>query len=145
MTWVLPCHRTVPVWLRGKHHTLAVRLTTHPVSVALCDRWGGPLVSSSANIHGRPAAQTPLAVRKAFNGQLDYILHGTQAGSNQPSQIRNGLTRAVRSLRDKDLTGNDVYRQIDITQVELVRGLPAVAAGQHLHGLRATRWQRPLS
>lgn len=98
VTWVLPCHEHVPVWLRGEHHTLAVRLTTHPVSVALCDRWGGPLVSSSANIHNRPAALTPLAVRKAFHGQLDYILHSTQAGSNQPSQIRDALSGAV--LRD---------------------------------------------
>ena len=98
MTWVLPCHEHVPVWLRGEHHTLAVRLTTHPVSVALCDRWNGPLVSSSANIHDRPAALTPLAVRKTFSGQLDYILHSTQAGTNQPSQIRDALSGAI--LRD---------------------------------------------
>jgi L-threonylcarbamoyladenylate synthase len=98
VTWVLPCPEYVPVWLRGEHHSLAVRITTHPVSAALCDRWGGPLVSSSANIHGRPAALTPLAVRKAFNNQLDYILHSTQAGTNHPSQIRDALSGAI--LRD---------------------------------------------
>jgi L-threonylcarbamoyladenylate synthase len=98
VTWVLPCHEHVPVWLRGEHHTLAVRLTTHPVSIALCDRWNGPLVSSSANIHDRPAALTPLAVRKTFSGQLDYILHSTQIGTNQPSQIRDALSGAI--LRD---------------------------------------------
>lgn len=100
VTWVLPCPEYVPLWLRGKHHSLAVRITTHPVSKALCNRWGGPLVSSSANIHNRPAALTPLAVRKAFNGQLDYILHSTQAGTNQPSQIRDALSGTI--LRDND-------------------------------------------
>jgi L-threonylcarbamoyladenylate synthase len=98
VTWVLPCHSDVPVWLRGEHHSLAIRITTHPVSAALCERWKGPLVSSSANIHGRPAALTPLDVRKAFNGELDYILHSTQAGTNRPSQIRDALSGTI--LRD---------------------------------------------
>ncbi|MCG6899443.1 MAG: Sua5/YciO/YrdC/YwlC family protein [Gammaproteobacteria bacterium] len=92
VTWVLPCLRAIPVWLRGKHDSLAIRVSNHPVTAALCDHWGGPLVSSSANLHGSPPATTPLAVRKAFNGQLDYILHGTHGSTNKPSQIRNGLT-----------------------------------------------------
>ena len=92
VTWVLPCLPGTPAWLRGKHDSLAVRVSNHPVTAALCERWGGPLVSSSANVHGKPPATTPLAIRKAFNGQLDYILHGTHGSTNRPSQIRNGLT-----------------------------------------------------
>lgn len=92
VTWVLPCHPEIPFWLRGKHDSLAVRVSSHPVTAALCERWDGPLVSSSANVHGKPPATNPLAVRKAFNGQLDYILHGPHAGTNRPSEIRNGLT-----------------------------------------------------
>jgi L-threonylcarbamoyladenylate synthase len=92
VTWVLPCLPGTPAWLRGKHDSLAIRVSNHPVTAALCDHWGGPLVSSSANIHGKPPATTPLAVRKAFNGRLDYILHGTHGSTNKPSQICNGLT-----------------------------------------------------
>jgi L-threonylcarbamoyladenylate synthase len=92
VTWVLPCLPGIPAWLRGKHDSLAVRVSNHPVTTALCTHWGGPLVSSSANIHGKRAATSPLAVRKAFNGQLDYILHGTHGSTNKPSQIRSGLT-----------------------------------------------------
>lgn len=92
VTWVLPCPPEIPYWLRGRHDSLAVRVTNHPVAVALCECWGGPLVSSSANIHGKPPATSPLAVRKAFNGQLDYILHGMHGCTNRPSEIRNGLT-----------------------------------------------------
>ena len=92
VTWVLPCLPEIPAWLRGKHDSLAVRVSNHPVTAALCSHWGGPLVSSSANIHGKRPATSPLAVRKAFNGQLDYILHGTCGSNHRPSQIRNGLT-----------------------------------------------------
>ncbi|MCK5307286.1 MAG: Sua5/YciO/YrdC/YwlC family protein, partial [Zetaproteobacteria bacterium] len=54
----------------------------------------GPLVSTSANLHGKRPANNPLAVRKAFNGQLDYILHG-DCGSGRPSEIRDGISGKI--------------------------------------------------
>ena len=75
-----------------------VRVTSHPVAVELCNCWGGPLVSSSANLHGKAPATSPLAVRKAFDGELDYILHGGDNASNVPSSVRDGLTGNI--LRD---------------------------------------------
>ncbi|MCK5480362.1 MAG: L-threonylcarbamoyladenylate synthase [Gammaproteobacteria bacterium] len=93
-TWVLPCLPAVPAWLSGKHNSLAIRITRHPVAAALCKRWGGPLVSTSANLHGKRPANNPLAVRKAFNGQLDYILHG-DCGSGRPSEIRDGISGKI--------------------------------------------------
>ena len=90
--WVLPYPPETPVWLRGKHDSLAVRVSNHPITAALCNHWGGPLVSSSANIHGKRPATSPLAVRRAFNGRLDYILHGKHGSTNRPSKICNGLT-----------------------------------------------------
>jgi L-threonylcarbamoyladenylate synthase len=92
VTWVLPCLPDTPPWLTGEHGTLAVRVTNHPVAAALCRHWGGPLVSTSANLHGRPPATSPLAVRKAFDGRLDYILHGDGNTSGAPSRVRDGLT-----------------------------------------------------
>jgi L-threonylcarbamoyladenylate synthase len=91
VTWVLPCHHDVPLWLRGRHETLAVRVTTHPAAIALCRRWNGPLVSTSINRHGGRPAISPLQVRMAFNGALDYILHDTLDGTRIPSEIRNGI------------------------------------------------------
>lgn len=95
ITWVLPCRPDTPAWLTGQHDTLAVRVTDHPVAAALCEAWGGALVSTSANIHGRPPATSPLGVRKAFNAHLDYILHGPAGATNRPSTIRDGLTGEV--------------------------------------------------
>ena len=94
VTWVLPCFPETPDWLRGSHDTLAVRITSHPTAAALCDAWGGPLVSTSANIHGGRPTSSALMVRKTFNGQLDGILHGPR-GTNIPSEIRDGLTGTV--------------------------------------------------
>src|SRR5512134_2349746 len=62
VTWLIPARPNVPKWLRGQHSTLAVRVTAHPLAAALCRLWGRPLVSTSANLSGRPPARTALAV-----------------------------------------------------------------------------------
>lgn len=95
ITWVLPCLPEIPVWLRGEHDTLAVRITTHPLANALCKQWGGPLVSSSANLHGRNPAHDALGVRKAFSGRLDFILHGDTGKTHTPSRICDGITGKI--------------------------------------------------
>jgi L-threonylcarbamoyladenylate synthase len=95
VTWVLPCLPDVPYWMRGSHYSLAIRITTHPVAAGLCDHWGGPLVSTSANIHGRRPATGPLSVHKAFHDQLDYVLHDPAAATNRPSEIRDGITGTI--------------------------------------------------
>jgi L-threonylcarbamoyladenylate synthase len=94
VTWVLPCLPGIPEWLRGRHQSLAVRLTSHPLAMELCRQWAGPLVSTSANIHGKHPAQTPLAVRKAFGNRLDYILHGP-CGNGRPSEIRDAISGRI--------------------------------------------------
>ena len=93
-TWVLPCIPEIPAWLRGNHTSLAVRVTRHPQAASLCKQWGGPLVSTSANLHGKQPANSPLAVRKAFNGKIDCILHGDR-GSGRPSEIRDGISGKI--------------------------------------------------
>jgi L-threonylcarbamoyladenylate synthase len=95
VTWVLPCLPGVPYWIRGSHHSLAIRITTHPIAASLCDRMDGPLVSTSANIHGRRPVTGPLSVRKAFHCQLDYVLHDPAVAANRPSEIRDGITGAI--------------------------------------------------
>ncbi|HRN60194.1 MAG TPA: Sua5/YciO/YrdC/YwlC family protein, partial [Chiayiivirga sp.] len=56
-TWLIPCTDAVPHGLRGDHDTLAVRITAHPVAAALCEAFGGPIVSTSANRAGEPPAR----------------------------------------------------------------------------------------
>jgi L-threonylcarbamoyladenylate synthase len=95
VTWTLPCLPETPAWLRGSHRSLAVRLTSHPLARSLCESCNGPLVSTSANRHGKPPATSALGVRIAFDAELDYILHGKVAGTGKPSEIRDGITGRV--------------------------------------------------
>lgn len=96
VTWLLPA-RSAPVWLRGRHATLAVRITAHPLAAALCRAWGGPLVSTSANLSGRPPARRALQVRRQWGGQVDWVVAGATGGARRPSEIRDFASgRVVR-------------------------------------------------
>ena len=94
VTWVLPASPATPRWLRGVYHTLAVRVTAHPLAAALCDAFGGPVVSTSANPSGRPPARNALQARLRCPG-VDLVLHGATGALSQPTPIRDAITGDV--------------------------------------------------
>jgi len=91
VTWLLPADPATPRWLRGSHASLAVRVTAHPLAAALCDAFGGPIVSTSANASGRPPAHTALQARLRCPG-IDLVLHGPTGGLARPTAIRDART-----------------------------------------------------
>lgn len=95
VTWLLPARADTPYWLRGAHASLAVRVTAHPVAAALCRAFGGALVSTSANVAGRPPARSGVQVRRRFDGALDYIVPGALGAAARPTEIRDALSGAV--------------------------------------------------
>lgn len=95
VTWILPTRDSTPQWLRGIHHSVAVRVTAHPVVTALCRRFGGALVSTSANIGGRPPARRRLQVQRNFGTDLDYIVPGPLGIQRGATEIRDARSGTV--------------------------------------------------
>ena len=93
-TWLVPHHGRLPYWLCGQHSTIALRVSDHPAVQALCAR-SGPLVSTSANPAGRPAARSRLRVQQYFGDQLDAVLNAPLGGRQNPSLIRELATGRV--------------------------------------------------
>ncbi len=89
ITWVIPARPELPVWLRGNHTTIAVRVTAHPLAAALCRAYGGAIVSTSANPAGQAPARNPLTVRRYFGRMPEAILHGATGPSSNPTEIRD--------------------------------------------------------
>ena len=101
VTWVVPAALATPRWLTGGRSTVAVRVTAHPPARALCEAAGMPLVSTSANRHGRTPARDALAVRRAFGDALDGILAAPCGTLSGPTEIRDLQTgRVLRSAPD---------------------------------------------
>jgi len=96
VTWLLPAGPLARPWLTGGSSSLAVRVSAHPVAAELCRAFGAPLVSTSANLSGRPPAKSALMVRKSlsFRG-LDYLVPGAVGSQSGPTEIRDGSSGAV--------------------------------------------------
>ncbi|MGN2260415.1 L-threonylcarbamoyladenylate synthase [Pseudomonas aeruginosa] len=93
-TWLVPHQERLPEWVTGVHDSVAVRVTDHPLVQELC-HLTGPLISTSANPAGRPAARTRLRVEQYFHDELDAILGGALGGRRNPSLIRDLVTGQV--------------------------------------------------
>lgn len=95
ITWLLPARPGLPVWLTGQYQSIAVRVTAHRQTVALCRAFGGGIVSTSANRAGQPAARNVFQVHKYFSGTVDMIISGDTGGQRRPSEIRDGLSGQI--------------------------------------------------
>ena len=97
-TWIVPASLWAPKWITGKHTGIAVRVSAHPAVIALCNAFGGALVSTSANLAGEPPARSREQLDPALLALLDGLLDGATGGLAQPTRIRVAATGAV--LRD---------------------------------------------
>ncbi|MRS92432.1 L-threonylcarbamoyladenylate synthase type 1 TsaC [Enterobacteriaceae bacterium RIT714] len=91
VTFVFPAQPSTPRWLTGRFDSLAVRVTDHPLVVELCQTFGKPLVSTSANLTGLPPCRTSQEVLAQFGNDFP-VVRGETGGRLNPSEIRDALT-----------------------------------------------------
>jgi len=96
VTWLWPIKPNFPfsALLTGKHKTIAVRVSAHPVVVVLCNAFGGAIVSTSANVEGLPPAKTAQQVKQDLPNGLAYIIDASVGDLLQPTPIYDVITRA---------------------------------------------------
>ena len=88
-TWLVPHRERVQPWIHGSFDTVAVRVSQHPMVRALCEAWGGPLVSTSANPAGAQPPRAGFQVIRYFGDALDGLLPGEVGDARAPTTIRN--------------------------------------------------------
>ena len=94
-TWLVPHRGRVPRWISGEFDTVAVRVTAHSTMAALSKAFGGPLVSTSANVAGRQPAREQFQLWRYFGDGLDGIVPGRLGGSARPTTIRDLETDTI--------------------------------------------------
>ena len=77
----------MPAWLAGAHDGIALRVTAHAPAAALCSVFGGPIVSTSANRHGRPDPVTAAAALHDLEGCVPLVLDGGACPGGVPSTV----------------------------------------------------------
>ena len=85
-TYIVPASDSVPKWLAVKN-TLAIRLSSDPFIKNICGLLRLPIVSTSANFHGKQPCRSADEVQKIMGSQLDYIVFKKTGPFNNPSTI----------------------------------------------------------
>ena len=93
-TWVLPVKSSTPKWLTGEFSSIAARVSAHPQIQQICQKYGKPIVSTSANLAGElPCRSADEVVKKL--PQLAAIVGGSCNLDANPTQIKNALTGEI--------------------------------------------------
>lgn len=87
VTWVLPANPLIDPLIVGNHKTLACRVSAHPVVQALCQAFGGPIISTSANVSDLPPARTQAQAKEIFP-MIDVIVPGELGTLTGPTPIK---------------------------------------------------------
>lgn len=98
ITWVFPATKKVPRWISGNFNSVAIRVTKHLVAKKLCQKFGGPIVSTSANLAGKTPVKNFKQIEKQFVGMIDFVVPGKIGNLKRPTQIRDVVNnRLVRN------------------------------------------------
>ena len=95
ITWLVPNNGVAPNWITGGQATLAIRVSAHPIAAALSQEFGGPVVSTSANPQGLPAALSLTKVKAYFGNNIDACTPGHIGSGSKPSEIRDLLSGRI--------------------------------------------------
>jgi len=98
LTLVLSKTDSVPAYL-ASGPTIAVRVPNHPVCLALIQHLGNPLIGTSANISGQPAALTAEEVGQQLGGKIDFVIDGGKCPGGKESTVVDVTHEAPVILR----------------------------------------------
>ncbi len=79
LTLVLPRGKRIPPNVSAGLPTVAVRMPSHPVALALIAAAGVPIAAPSANLFARTSPTTALHVMESLGGRIPLILDGGSA------------------------------------------------------------------
>lgn len=89
LTIIYPGARNVAPNLLAEDGSLGIRITAEPFSKALCEQLHHPVVSTSANVSGQPAARFYSEIAQEILEAVDYVVRYRRDDrtEHQPSSI----------------------------------------------------------
>ena len=102
LTIIYPGAKNLAKNLIAADGSVGIRITQEPFSKALCERLRRPIVSTSANISGEPAAKTFRQISEEVLQQADYVcqFRRDDEEEKQPSSIiKLGLHNEIQIIR----------------------------------------------
>jgi len=89
ITWIFPATKKVPPCIASKSNSIIIHVTSHPVVKLLCQKYGAPIVGTSANIAKQLPAKTFKQTYSNFSNLIDFIIPGNAGNSKKTIEFRD--------------------------------------------------------
>jgi L-threonylcarbamoyladenylate synthase len=131
LTLVLPRKENyaVPLLASAGLATIALRVPSHPVALALLKEFGGPIVAPSANPSGQISPTTAQHVRDGLGAKVDLVLDGGACAVGIESTVVRMVEGVGYLLRAGGLTRGDIEKALGAPLVA-----PVIAGDLHSPG-----------
>jgi len=107
LTLVLPKTDSLPVYL-APEPTIAVRVPNHPACLAIIQHLGNPIIGTSANISGQPAALTAEEAGQQLGGKIDFIINGGKCPGGKESTVVDVTRESPIILRQGIIPSDEI-------------------------------------
>ena len=94
---------------RGK---IGIRIPHHDITRAMIADLGRPIVGTSANLHGKPAALTAAEVRDQLGSKVDFILDGGTCPGSRESTVIDLTVETPTILRQGTIEEDEILALI---------------------------------
>ena len=87
-TWLIKAKENVPYWLQDEQtNKVGIRISNHPLVRELCNKFGKPIISTSANISGKEEIKNQQEFMKIFSSDINYLVDGDLGDYDKASMI----------------------------------------------------------
>lgn len=118
LTVILKRHPRVPAIVSGGMESIAVRMPSHPIALALIAAVGEPLAAPSANLSGKPSPTQCEHVLEDFAGKIPAVIDGGQTEFGIESTVISLLSDPPILYRPGSITKQQIEEAIGISILE---------------------------
>jgi len=125
LTLVMPKSDKIPSIITAGLDTVAIRMPSHPIALALIRKAGIPVAAPSANSSGRPSPTLSKHVMEDLNGKVDIIIDGGSSRVGVESTVLDLTTEPPMILRPGGITREQLQKILGVvnTDPSLTKGL----------------------
>ena len=87
-TWLIKAKENVPYWLQDEQtNKVGIRISNHPLVIELCNAFGKPIISTSANVSGKEEIKNQQEFIRTFSSDINYLVDGDLGDYDETSVI----------------------------------------------------------
>ncbi len=92
---------------------IGIRISSHPVAVALVKALGKPLTTTSANISGFPPSLSPRHIKSYFGDKVDLIIDSGELAPSKGSTVVDVSDEKLAVIREGVLRAELLFRHFE--------------------------------